>query len=128
MQAINALLDEAITKRLSKYLAMKPDSDKFSDVVVKDGNVMITNLYVKPETVNAKLAAAKIPARVKMVHCNNAAVKIPWFSFKTQNVELVVDNLLILLHPLPEVVSILFILVIIEDDLFKHAFTAFHET
>ena len=99
MFAINSMLDDLITKRLKNYLAMD-EGKKFSDVVVKDGNIAINNLFLRPETVNGMLASRKIPAKVKLFHVKNAEVKIPWLHPATKNVEVIIEELMVLLHPL----------------------------
>ena len=35
---------------------------KYSDIVVKDGNIMIKNLYARPEEITKKLAASTCPS------------------------------------------------------------------
>lgn len=103
LYAINSLLDDLISKQISKYFATLMDSEdgdeKFSDVRVKDGSIVLNNLFAKPETVNRRLALARLPARVAMLHCKNVTVNIPWLHFSTGFVELVVDDLFVILHP-----------------------------
>ena len=67
LYAINSLLDDLISKQLSKYFATLMDSEdgdeKFSDVRVKDGSIVLNNLFAKPATVNRRLALARLPAK-----------------------------------------------------------------
>ena len=97
LYAINSLLDDLISKQLSKYFATllegEDGDEKFSDVRVKDGSIVLNNLFAKPETVNRRLALARLPARVAMIHCKNVTMNIPWLHFSTGFVELVVDSL-----------------------------------
>jgi len=102
MLAINKLLDDLVTKQLAKFLAMGVSAatgEKCSDVVVKDGNVALKNVYAKPETVNHRLALARKPFRVAMLHCKRVTINIPWFSMATGNLEVNVDDLFVILHP-----------------------------
>ena len=100
MYAINSMLDQMITKQLRKYMAEGTDGDEvFSDVLVKDGNVALTNVYGKPEQVNARLALEGLPLRVVCVHCKNIKVSIPWLHMSSGFVEVNIDEVLLLLQP-----------------------------
>ena len=99
MFAINNMLDDLITKKLRNYLAMEQG---LSDVVVKDGNIAIDKLFLKPETINGIFAARKLPVKVKLFHVQKAEVKIPWLHPATKNVEVNVQDLMVLLHPLSD--------------------------
>ena len=73
MYMINNLIDDVVTKKLKTVLAMgEHGGTKYSDIVVKDGNIMIKNLYARPEEITKKLAAKHLPVVARLVHCKNA--------------------------------------------------------
>eukprot|EP00966_Prymnesium_polylepis_P165095 3817187-Prymnesium_polylepis.1 len=49
-----------------------------------------------------ELATMGLPLTVRMLHCENVKVKIPWFSWSTNPVEVSVDGLLVVLEPTNE--------------------------
>ena len=101
MYAINSMLDEMITKQLRNYMAEgRGDKDEvFSDVQVKDGDVALTNVYGKPEQVNARLALEGLPLRVACVHCKSIKISIPWLHMSSGFVEVSIEEVLLLLQP-----------------------------
>ena len=59
MYMINNLIDDVVTKKLKTVLAMgEHGGTKYSDIVVKDGNIMIKNLYARPEEITKKLSSS----------------------------------------------------------------------
>ena len=45
---------------------------------MKDGNIMIKNLYARPEEITKKLAAKHLPVVARLVHCKNVEIHVPW--------------------------------------------------
>ena len=100
MYMINNLIDDVVTKKLKTVLAMgEHGGTKYSDIVVKDGNIMIKNLYARPEEITKKLAAKHLPVVARLVHCKNVEIHVPWLHFSSGFVEVIVDELVILLQP-----------------------------
>lgn len=95
------MLDDKITALLKPYLAIGygKDGKPYSDVIVKDGNVEIINLFAWPDVLTNELATMGLPLSVRMLHCTTVKVYIPWFSWSTNPVEIVVDGLMIVIEP-----------------------------
>ena len=105
LAALYRVIDDKITALLHPYLAIGygPDGRPYSDVIVKEGNVEIINLFARPQMLTAELATLGVPFSVRQFHCNNVKVHIPWFSWSANPVEVVVDGLLIVLEPTNEI-------------------------
>ena len=100
MYAINSMLEEMITKQLRNYMAEgKDEGETFSHVLVKDGGVVLTNVYGKPEVVNQRLALEGLPLQVACVHCKNTKICIPWLHMSSGFVEVHIQEVLLLLQP-----------------------------
>ena len=86
------VMDDYLTDFLRPYLAIGygADGKAYSDVIVKEGNVQIVNLFARPEALNDQLAKSGLPIAVKLFHCNEVKVNIPWFSWSTNPVEIVI--------------------------------------
>ena len=97
---INSMIDNVITNQLKAFLSMgKLAGKNYSDVIVKEGNVEIDQLYGKPEKLNDMLRERHIPAKVIVLHIKNAKVKIPWFSWATGYVEVMIEEVVLVLQP-----------------------------
>ena len=95
--AINALVDDILTKQLRGYLAMGTEGDtKYSDIVVKDGNVHIPEMLLQPAAVNKVLHSRGIPAKVRCAYVEEVGIKLPWFHFATGFVEITIKELTVL--------------------------------
>lgn len=98
---LNRVLDDRITAMLKPYLAIGygKDGKPYSDVIVKDGDIKIINLYAWTKTVTDELAAMGLPIAVRMLHCTEVKIYVPWFSWSTNPVEVVIDGLMAVLEP-----------------------------
>ena len=94
LSTLYRVLDDKITERLNPYLAIGygKDDKPYSDVIVKDGNVEIINLFARPQMLTDELAAMGLPFRVRMLHSKHVKVIIPWFSWSTNPVEVEIDG------------------------------------
>uniref|UniRef100_A0A6T9AWI4 Uncharacterized protein n=1 Tax=Haptolina ericina TaxID=156174 RepID=A0A6T9AWI4_9EUKA len=100
MIVINNLIDSIITNQLKEYLSMGSlAGKKYSDVIVKDGNVEIDHLYGKPEKLCDMLRERGIPVKVIMLHVRNAKVRIPWFNLLGGLYDITVEEVVLVLQP-----------------------------
>lgn len=78
LSTLYKLLDDKLTSMLKPYLAIGYGSDgkPYSDVIVKEGNVEIINLFARTEKINDTLASMALPFAVKMFHCNDVKVRL----------------------------------------------------
>ena len=53
----------------------------------------------RPQAVNEQIAKLGLPIAVRLLHCKKVKVRIPWFSWSTNPVEIVIDGLLVVLEP-----------------------------
>jgi len=98
------VMDDRITEILKPYLAIGygRDGKPYSDVIVKDGNVEIINLYAWPNMLTEELASMGLPFAVRLMHCNTVKVKVPWFSWTTNPIEVAVDGMMLVIEPTKE--------------------------
>lgn len=101
MNIINSVIDSIITNQLKGFLSMGSVAGKdYSSVIVKDGAIEIDQLFGRPERLNEMLRKRGIPSTVIVFHIKHAKVKLPWFNWATGYIDITVDEVVLLLHPI----------------------------
>lgn len=97
---ITKVIDEQVTARLRRFLenGIGEDGEERSDIIVTpEGKFTIKNAFAKLSRCNRELALQAMPLSLRMLHCKEIVVAIPWGSGSTWHIE--VNGLYVIVAP-----------------------------